>query len=174
MDLESQNEWISVSLYDRCGPFVGGGEGDDERERKDERGDDDGDDECGDDDGDDDDECDEAYGVTFLESTNGDDDDECDEAYSVTFLESTNGEDDNVNGDGGENPPEYEDVDNGDGVGDGNGVFWDECVGEDEAWDEADEAECDGEGVVDSPDRMVLLLEDGLGVGGSGRRGRGG
>ena len=151
MDLESQNEWISVSLYDCRGPFVGGGEGDDERERKDERGDDDGDDECDDERGDDD----------------GNDDDECDEAYGVTFPESTNG-------DGGENPPEYEDVDNGDGVGDGNGVFWDECVGEDEAWDEADEAECDGEGVVDSPDSMVLLLEDGLGVGGSGRRGRGG
>ena len=46
------------------------------------------------------------------------------------------------------------------------------CVGEDEACDEADEAECDGEGVVDSPDGMVLLVEDGLGVG--GRRGRGG
>ena len=153
MDLESQNEWISVSLYDRRGIFVGGGEGDGERE--DERGDDD--DECDDERGDDD----------------GDDDDKCDEAYGVTFLESTNGDDDNVNGGGGENLPEYEDVDNGDGgdgVGDNNGVFWDECLGE----DEADEAECDGEGVVDSPDSMVLLLEDGLGVGGGGRRGRGG
>ena len=100
-------------LHTRQWLFCQWGEGDGEREREDERGDDDGDDKCDDE--------------------RGDDDDECDEAYGVTFLESTNGEDDNVNGDGGENPPEYEDVDNGDGgdgVGDGNGVLWDECVGE--------------------------------------------
>ena len=157
----------SVSLYDRRGRFVSGGEGDGEREPEDECGED----ERGDDDGDD--ECDDEH---------GDDDNECDEAYSVTSLESKNSDDDkkrcvNGRGDGGENPAEYDDVDNGDGgdgVGDGNGVFWDECVGEDEACDEADEAECDGEGVVDSPDGIVLLVEDGLGVGGGGRRGRGG
>ena len=108
----------SVSLYDHRGRFVGGGEGDGERECEDE---------CGDDDGDDDDECDD----------DGDDDNECDEAYGVTSLESKSGEDDkkrcvNGRGDGGEHPAEYDDVDNGDGgdgVGDGNGLFWDELCG---------------------------------------------
>ena len=174
MDLESQNEWISVSLYDRRGRFVGGGEGDGEREHEDER-----------DDGDDDDECDDERG-----DDDGNDYDKSDEAYGVTSLESKNGEDDekqcvNGRGDAGEKPAEYDDVDNGDGgdgLGDGNGVFWDECVREDVAeceerecdeadeaeCDGADEAECDGEGVVESPEGIVLLLDAGLGsMGGS-------
>ena len=141
--------------------FCWWGEGDGEREREDERGDDDGDD---------DDECDEAYGVTSLESRNGEDD----EKRCV-----------NGRGDEGEKPAEYDDVDDGDGgdgVGDGNGVFWDECVGEDVAecdeadeaeCDGADEAECDGEGVVESPEGIVLLVDAGLG-GMGGNTGRGG
>ena len=100
--------WICVSRYDRRGRFVGGGEGDGEREQG----------ERGDDDGDEDDECEEAYGVTSLESRNSKDDEK-------RYV--------NGSGNDGEKPAEYDDADNGDGgdgVGDGNGVFWDEGDGE--------------------------------------------
>ena len=142
MDLQSQNEWISVSRYERRGRFVGGGEGDGERERG----------ERGDDDGDDDDECDEAYGVTSLESRNGKDDEK-------RYV--------NGSGDDGEKPAEYDDADNGDGgdgVGDGNGVFWDEGDGEREGEREGEHGDDDDEdgeygGTLASPRlaRMVVM-----------------
>ena len=58
---------------------------------------------------------------------------------------------------------------NGEDGGDGE----DEAECDERECDEPDEVECDGEGVVDSPEGILLLLDAGLGRIG-GKTGRGG